>query len=94
MYTGIYGYNGGGVYNSDSELMKARKYIVFPKQKEFLYLRDAVDFVIRGLAEDYKICPREDLMEEKLYYRLNFFYHSDKLIKQKSSKPPFRFNVL
>ena len=37
---------------------------------------------------------REDLMEEKLYYRLNFFYRNNKLIKQKGCEPPFRFNVL
>ncbi len=92
MYIGVFGYNGGGVYNSAIALNKSMKYIHSPKKQEFMYFNHAINFVIKGLTEDYKICPRDALIQEKFYQNPNFFHYIHKLIKQNNIEAPFRYN--
>ena len=92
MFIGVYGANGGGVYSSDSALEKSMKYIHSPQKKEFEYYSHAVNYVIYGLTEVHKICPRKDVNQDILYQKPNYFHRIPYLVKPNYIEAPFHYN--
>lgn len=73
-YYGVYGRNGGGIYNDWHHVMKSRPYIHGGKEKGFPDKKRAVEFVIQGLVDDYRLCQRYEVCESLLYERDNYFW--------------------
>ena len=60
-YYGAYGRNRGGIYRSYEKLQKAGQYIDGLKLKGFLFKDEAVNFVVDGLSNVYKVMEADEI---------------------------------
>lgn len=80
MYYGVYGKNGGGVYYSWSKVLESKPYIKSFKVKKFTTQANALEYVIGGLTNDYKVVYDNHLNKKLLEKRINFFSHLRELM--------------
>ena len=78
-FYGVYGFNGGGVYTNWYRVEKGQKYVQGIKYKSFETQKEAVDFVIEGLTQNYKVGDFSQLNQEALYSNTNYFIYSKDL---------------
>lgn len=76
-YYGVYGFNGGGVYDNWSEVLKSRPCIQGIKNKKFNTFSEAVAYIVSGLCEEYGVADRTAIKERLFYTRCNWFFSLD-----------------
>ena len=81
-YYGVYGRNRAGIYNSYEKLQTSRRYIVGFKLKGFLFKKDAVQYVVKGLSEVYRVMPADKIDTDLLAKSVNWCYTLPDLTKK------------
>lgn len=72
MFYGVYGTNGGGVFGYWGKVLESRPYIKSFKAKKFSTREEAVDYIIKGIAE-YGVLAEEKIDRRRLMKTTNFF---------------------
>lgn len=85
-FYGVYGFNGGGVYDNWQKVEKAKKYVQGIKYKGFETKKEAVDFVIEGLTKVYCVGEEAKLNREALNSNTNFFIYAKELFSNKEDE--------
>ena len=70
---GVYGKNGGGVYNNWQRVLETRRYIDGIKNKAFKSRVEAVAFIIKGLEQDYGVVD-PGVLSRDVFKKWNWFY--------------------
>lgn len=65
-YYGVYGKNGGGIFTNWADVLYFRDECIGFKNKKFCNEIEALDYIVAGLVEDYKIISSNNLNEYKL----------------------------
>ena len=68
-FYGVYGLNGGGVYDNWEKVISSKKYVKGFNVKKFSSLDNAVKYVEEGVAQ-----VMENVNVDKLYTRMNWFF--------------------
>ncbi len=82
-YYGVYGKNAAGVFSNYDRVLVCQKFIHGMKIKKFMNKEDAVDFIINGLCEDYRVISLQNLNIDLLYEKTNWNYNINDLRKRK-----------
>ena len=86
-FYGVYGRNGGGVYDSWNKVMRSRPFIKGGKEKGFRSQKDAVGFVVQGLVSDYGVCQQNEIFVPLLADNINRFNRLEDLLLSNSLLP-------
>lgn len=78
-YYGVYGKNAAGVFTNYDRVLSCQKYIHGMKIKKFNNKDEAIEFIIHGLCEDYRIITLNNLNVDLLYEKINWSYNLDDL---------------
>lgn len=80
-YYGVYGKNMAGIFSSYEKLKKSGRYVDGIKLKGFLFKKDAIQFVVDGLSEVYKVMHANEINTELLARSTNWCYTLPELKK-------------
>ena len=80
-YYGVYGKNSAGVFTSYERVLSCQKYILGMKIKKFVNMDEAVEFIVNGLCEEYRVISLKELNVELLYEKNNWIYYLTDLRK-------------
>ena len=78
-FYGVYGFNGGGIYDNWSKVESTKKFVKGIKFKGFHSKKEAVEFIINGVTNEYGLGEIENIDKEALYSHTNFFIYSQDL---------------
>ena len=79
-FYGVYGRNGGGVYTHWSYFEKSQRHIPSVKVKKFSSRKEAVSFIVDGLAHVYHVCEENEIRLDALYSHTNWYLTEGELI--------------
>jgi len=91
-FYGVYGYDGGGVYNNWDLCLINRPSIPGFKTKSFNTRQEAIQFIILGLTLEYQVCRADEIVINELYTHTNLYMREGQLIQYKMNnliEPPF-----
>ena len=74
-FYGVYGFNGGGIYDNWSKVESTKKFVKGIKFKGFHSKKEAVEFIINGVTNEYGLGEIENIDQEALYSHTNFFIY-------------------
>lgn len=76
-FYGVYGFNGAGIYDNWSEVMRSKPYIKGFKNKKFKRREVAVEYILKGLIEEYGVVGKSEIQVETFYQKTNWFWRLD-----------------